>query len=52
MYPYGGTRHDVDLALFAYAGTGVAFARLTGERVWAAVAVAAALVVSGFLVSG
>jgi hypothetical protein len=52
VYPYGGTRHDVDLALFAYAGTGVAFARLTGERLWAAVAVAAALVVSGFLVSG
>ena len=52
IYPYGGTRHDVDLALFAYAGTGLALARLTGERLWAAVAVAAALVVSGFLVSG
>ncbi len=52
IYPYGGTRHDVDLGLFAYAGTGVAIARLTGERLWAAVAVAAALVVSGFLVSG
>ncbi|HEY1251418.1 MAG TPA: glycosyltransferase family 39 protein [Thermoanaerobaculia bacterium] len=52
VYPYGGTRHDVALGLFAYAGTGVAFARLTGERLWAAVAVAAALVVSGFLVSG
>jgi uncharacterized membrane protein len=52
VYPYGGTRHDVDLGLFVYAGTGVALARLTGERLWAAVAVAAALVVSGFLVSG
>jgi hypothetical protein len=52
VYPYGGTRHDVDLAIFAYAGTGLALARLTGERLWAAVAVAAALVVSGFLVSG
>jgi hypothetical protein len=52
LYPYGGTRHEVDLAMFAYAGTGVAFARLMGERLWAALAVAAALVVSGFLVSG
>jgi len=52
VYPYGGTRHDVDLAIFAYSGAGFALARLTGERLWAAVAVAAALVVSGFLVSG
>ncbi|HEY2796287.1 MAG TPA: glycosyltransferase family 39 protein [Thermoanaerobaculia bacterium] len=52
VYPYGGTRHDVDLAILAYSGTAVALARLTGERLWAAVAVAAALVVSGFLVSG
>jgi hypothetical protein len=52
VYPYGGTRHDVDLAIFACAGAGFALARLTGERLWAAVAIAAALVVSGFLVSG
>jgi Dolichyl-phosphate-mannose-protein mannosyltransferase len=51
-YPYGGTRHDAALALSAYAGTGVGLARLTGERVWAALAVAGALVASGFLVSG
>ena len=52
LYPYGGTRHDVDLAIFAYAGTGVALARLTGERLWAAVAIGAALAASGFLISG
>jgi hypothetical protein len=52
VYPYGGTRHDVVLALFAVSGTGVALARLAGDRLWAALAVAAALVGSAFLISG
>jgi uncharacterized membrane protein len=52
VYPYGGTRHDVSVSLCAYAGTGLGLARLTRERLWAALAVAGALVVSGFLVSG
>ena len=52
VYPYGGTRHDVGLALCVYAGTGLGLSRLTRERLWAALAIAGALVVSGFLVSG
>jgi hypothetical protein len=52
LYPYGGTRHDVDLAIFAYAGSGFALARLTGERLWVAVAIGGVLAASGFLVSG
>ena len=52
VYPYGGTRHDVGLALFVYAGTGLGLSRLTRDRLWAALAIAGALVVSGFLVSG
>ena len=52
LYPYGATRHSADLALFASAGTSVALARLSGERLWVAVAVAAVLVAAGFAVSG
>ena len=52
LYPYGATRHSADLTLFASAGTSVALARLSGERLWVAVAVAAVLVAAGFAVSG
>lgn len=52
VYPYGGTRHSADLALFACAGTGAGLAALTRERLWVALAVAAALIAGGFLVSG
>lgn len=51
-YPYGGTRHDAVLALGVYAGTGVGLARLTGERLWPALAVAGAFLASAFLISG
>lgn len=34
LYPYGGSRHSIDLGLFACAGIGVAMARLAGNRVW------------------
>lgn len=52
VYPYGGTRHSADLALFACSGTAAALTRATGERLWVAVAAAAALLAGGFLVSG
>ena len=52
IYPYGGTRHSVDLSLFACAGAGIALARLAGERLWVAIAVAGVLVAAGFVVSG
>ena len=52
VYPYGGTRHSVDLSLFACAGVGVALTRLGGERFWVAIAVAGVLIAAGFLVSG
>ena len=49
LYPYGGTRHSVDLVLFAAAGTSVALARWTGDHRWIAVAVAAVLAPAAFL---
>jgi len=52
LYPYGGTRHSVDLVLFAAAGTSVAVSRWTGDRRWVAVAVAAALAPAAFLAAG
>lgn len=52
IYPYGGTRHSVDLSLFACAGAGVALARLAAERLWIAIALAGVLVAAGFIVSG
>jgi hypothetical protein len=42
-YPYGGTRHSIDLVVFVTPGVGVALSRLTGERPWVALAAAAAL---------
>jgi hypothetical protein len=52
FYPYGGTRHSIDLALFLCAGVGVAVSRLTGERRWVALAAAAALVPAAFFAAG
>jgi uncharacterized membrane protein len=49
-YPYGGTRHSIDLVPFACAGIGVALARLSAERPWVAIAVAAVLAPAGFVV--
>src|SRR5438093_11147098 len=33
IYPYGGTRHSVFLAMFAIPAIGVSIAKITGERV-------------------
>jgi hypothetical protein len=52
LYPYGGTRHSVDLVLFAAAGASVALSRWTGDRRWVAVAVTAALAPAAFLAAG
>ncbi len=43
-YPYGGTRHSVFLAMFAFAGIGYFFAAATRQRTPIAVATAAILV--------
>ena len=43
LYPYGGTRHSIDLALFACAAVGVALARLGGNRIGVALVLAAVL---------
>lgn len=34
LYPYGGSRHSIDLGLFACAGAGVAVAHIAGNRAW------------------
>ncbi len=52
VYPYGGTRHSIDLAVFAAAGVGVALAHVVGERRWAALVAAAALAPAAFLAGG
>jgi hypothetical protein len=52
VYPYGGTRHSVDLAVFLSAGVGLALSRLTGERRWVVLAAAAALAPAAFLAAG
>jgi hypothetical protein len=52
LYPYGGTRHDVDVALFLTAGTALGFSRATGERRWVTLAAAAALAPAAFLAAG
>jgi uncharacterized membrane protein len=49
-YPYGGTRHSIDLVLFAAAGVGVALAQLVGNRLWAAIVLAAVMAPAGFAV--
>ena len=43
LYPYGGTRHSIDLALFACVSLGVALARLGGNRIGVALVLAVAL---------
>jgi hypothetical protein len=52
LYPYGGTRHSVDLVLFAAAGASLALGRWSGDRRWVAAAVAAALAPAAFLAAG
>lgn len=48
LYPYGGTRHSIDLALYASAAIGIALARLTGDRLWVPLLLAAALAPAAF----
>lgn len=48
LYPYGGTRHSMDLALYACAAFGIAIARLTGDRPWVPLLLAAALAPAAF----
>ena len=50
VYPYGGSRHDSALALFACAGVGFAVALVTRERLWAGLLLAAALLPAAFAV--
>ena len=48
LYPYGGTRHAIDLGLYASAAIGIAVARLTGDRIWVPLALAGALAPAAF----
>jgi dolichyl-phosphate-mannose-protein mannosyltransferase len=50
LYPYGGTRHSIELGLSACALVGVALARISGERLWVAILLGAALAPAGFAV--
>lgn len=50
LYPYGGSRHSIDLALFACAAMAVALSRFAGDRFWVAIALAAVLAPAGFAV--
>jgi hypothetical protein len=52
VYPYGGTRHSIDLVPFLAAGVGLGLSRLTGERRWVVLAAAAALAPAAFLAAG
>jgi hypothetical protein len=48
LYPSGGTRHSIDLALYACAAIGISVARLTGDRLWVPLALAGALAPAAF----
>lgn len=52
LYPYGGTRHSIDLAVFACAGIGRAVASLSSERIWVAIVLAILLAPAGFALAG
>ncbi|HTR02843.1 MAG TPA: glycosyltransferase family 39 protein [Thermoanaerobaculia bacterium] len=52
VYPYGGTRHGIDLAVFVSAGAALGLSRVTGERRWVVLAAAVALAPAAFLVAG
>ena len=47
LYPFAGTRHSIDLALFAAAAAGAALAPLLERSPWAALLLAAALLPAG-----
>lgn len=48
LYPFGGTRHSIDLALYACAAIGIAVARQTGDRPWVPLVLAGALAPAAF----
>jgi uncharacterized membrane protein len=52
LYPYGGTRHCVDLMPFGCAAIASALGRLTDERSWVPLILGAAMVPAAFVVSG
>jgi 4-amino-4-deoxy-L-arabinose transferase-like glycosyltransferase len=52
LYPYGGTRHSIDLVVFASAGAGVGLSRLTGDRRWVVLVASAALAPAAFFAAG
>jgi len=52
LYPYGGTRHSIDLVLFTAAGASVGLSFLTGQRRWVVALAAAALAPAAFLAAG
>ena len=47
LYPFAGSRHSIDLALFAAAAAGAALASLLERSPWAALVLAAALLPAG-----
>lgn len=44
IYPYGGTRHCVFLAIFAIAGVSLALYRMAGQRLWRGIGAAALII--------
>jgi uncharacterized membrane protein len=52
LYPYGGSRHSIDLDFFACAGIGVAAGRLAGNRIWFVFALLALLLAPAALSLG
>lgn len=48
LYPYGGSRHSVDLALFASTAIGISVARAAGDRPLVPLLLAAALAPAAF----
>lgn len=48
LYPYGGSRHSIDLALYACAAIGISVARMTGDRPWVPLLLGAALAPAAF----
>jgi len=51
LYPYGGTRHDMFLAPLACVAVAAGIERLSGDRPWAALALAAALLPAALAVA-
>lgn len=52
LYPFGGTRHSIDLALFAAAAAGAALAPVLAKSPWPALVLSAALAPAGLAAAG